>query len=438
MQLSINSAVLMFSICTISIFTEPASASLGTSIQGARAPIDQQTSLQQRLDQLPAILNGEGDYDTYFAAGFRDSVPETKFRDLGKQLSTAMGRATGVEQVTPLGPNDATIVIGFERGIARGRITIDPNAPHMVVGLLLTGTEMRDDSAAKLDADFRALPGDAGFGIYRLGGTAPVAIGQLNGDRAAPLGSGFKLWVLAEAARQVKAGNRRWSDVVPIGERSLPGGVLQSWPQGAPVTLHTLAVQMISISDNTATDTLMATLGRAQIDAMVRASGVADPDASLPLLTTMEAFRLKHPSNAALAADWATLSPDARTKRLADPKLRATQVGAGMFGDKPLALQIEWFASPADMARVLDTIRKTGDEQALAILGVNPGGDGSRYAYQGFKGGSEPGVISASYLVRTKAGEWRAVTGNWQRADAVVDQNRFFALMNRALTLAAE
>ena len=394
-------------------------------------------ALQQRLDQLPAIINGEGDYDVYFAAGFRDQVPEAKFRELGKQLATAMGRATGLEQVTPTGPTDATIVIGFERGIARGRVSIDPNAPHSVVGLLFTGTEMRDDSAAKLEADFRALPGNAGYGVYRLGGTAPTAIMQLNGDRAAPLGSGFKLWVLAEAARQVKAGKRRWSDVVPIGERSLPGGVIQNWPQGAPITLHTLATQMISISDNTATDTLMTTLGRANVDAMVRASGVTDADATLPLLTTMEAFQLKHPSNAALVADWATLSPDARRKRLADPKLRATPISAGMFGDKPLALQIEWFASPADMARVLDTIRKIGDEQAMAILAVNPGGDASRFAYQGFKGGSEPGVISASYLVRTKSGEWRAVVGNWHQLDAVVDQARFFGLMNRVLAQAA-
>ena len=395
-------------------------------------------ALQQRLSELPAILNGEGDFDAYFAAGFRDQFPEAKFRGLGSQLVSGLGKATGIEQVTPIGATGATIVIGFERGIARAQISVDPNPPHTVVAILFTGTELREDSAEKLDADFRALPGNAGYGVYRLTGSAPVSIHQFNGERSAPLGSGFKLWVLAEAARQVKTGKRRWSDVVTLGERSLPSGVLQSWPEGAPTTLHTLATQMISISDNTATDTLMTALGRGNVDAMVRASGISDPDASLPLLTTMESFRLKHPANAALAANWATISPDARRKRLVDPTLQATQVGAGIFGDKPLALQIEWFASPADMARVLDTIRTSGDAQALAILGVNPGGDASRFAYQGFKGGSEPGVISASYLVRTTAGEWRAVTGNWHRSDSVVDQNRFFALMSRALTQAAE
>lgn len=429
-----------FLVALATLAAAPASAQDTPGSPPAAAQVQASPALSTRLSELPAILNGTGDFDTYFAQGFRDQVPEAKFMELSRQLTTAMGKATVIEHVAPTGANQATIVIGFERGIARAQIIVDGNAPNMVTGLLLTGTEMRDDSAKKLDADFRALPGSAGYGIYRLGGSAPVAIAQLNGDRAAPLGSGFKLWVLAEAARQVKAGKREWADVVTLDQRSLPSGVTQNWPIGAPVTLHTLAVQMISISDNTATDTLMTALGRGNVDAMVRASGVADADATLPLLTTMEAFRLKHPSHAALIADWATLAPDARRKLLDAnaEKLAATTIDASIFGDQPLALQIEWFASPADMARLLDTIRKTDDPHALAIMGVNPGGDRARFAYQGFKGGSEPGVISASYLVRTKSGEWRAVTGNWHRADATVDQNRFFALINRALTLAAE
>lgn len=47
-----------------------------------------------------------------------------------------------------------------------------------------------------------------------------------------------------------------------LGEKSLPGGILQNWPKGAPLTLHTLAGLMISQSDNTAADTLLEILGR--------------------------------------------------------------------------------------------------------------------------------------------------------------------------------
>ena len=51
----------------------------------------------------------------------------------------------------------------------------------------------------------------------------------------------------------------------------------QDWPKGAPVTLHTLATLMISISDNTATDQLIAIVGRDAIAEELRASGHAEP-----------------------------------------------------------------------------------------------------------------------------------------------------------------
>ncbi|NMB11632.1 MAG: serine hydrolase [Firmicutes bacterium] len=38
---------------------------------------------------------------------------------------------------------------------------------------------------------------------------------------------------------------------------SLPSGMLQEWPVGSPITLHTLASLMSSISNNTATNALI-------------------------------------------------------------------------------------------------------------------------------------------------------------------------------------
>ena len=57
---------------------------------------------------------------------------------------------------------------------------------------------------------------------------------------------------------------------------SLPSGITQSWPAGSPVTLQTLATLMISISDNTATDTLV-TLERRKLDAFVATRRRARP-----------------------------------------------------------------------------------------------------------------------------------------------------------------
>lgn len=395
--------------------------------------------LQARIDALPAMINGAGDFEDYFAPAFKAHVPKVQFDQIGVQLKAQFGIAVKVEKVTATSPYTATVELGFEKGVGAVRIVVDPAPPHRVTGLLLGRVEPRGDSLEKIEAELRTLPGAAAFGIYTLGnGVTPVA--ELNGAQPMPIGSAFKLWILAEAARQVNAGARKWSDVVPLGARALPSGITQRWPAGAPATLHTLATLMISISDNTATDTLLSALGRDRVDAMVAQTGVADPAATLPILSTMEAFQLKVPANADLAAQWKAAGPDGRRTLLAGNRARlaATKIDPSLFADKPLAPDVEWFASPRDEAAVLDWLRTRGGEQALAMLAVNPGTpDAALFDYLGFKGGSEPGVIFTSWLIRTKKGNWYAVAGGWNRKDAAVDERGFVMRMSRVLALLA-
>lgn len=411
---------------------QDAAAAAATTVQPSAA-------LTRRINGLVPIIKGEGDYDSYFHSGFRAQVPKAQFDAIGKQLTDQFGAPIGVESVKATNPNAAEIVVGFERGVVTMTIQIEAGPPNSVIGLLVKGASPRNDSATALETDFRALPGNAGFGIYALADTGITAVHQLNGTVVAPLGSAFKLWILAEAARSVNAGERQWSDVIRLGERSLPSGISQSWPEGSPVTLHTLATLMMSLSDNTATDALLTALGRDKVDAIVRATGVADPDRTLPVLSTMEAFRLKTDAAAGLARDWARLTPDRRRALLRDNAalLAGAKVDASLFANGPRALQIEWFGSPRDEAAVLDWLRRNGGETTLGILGVNAGTPlKDRFAYVGFKGGSEPGVITLNYLVRRQDGRWFAVTGNWNRTDGEVETARFLALMGRALALA--
>jgi len=408
------------------------------AVKAAPAP-----AFKARLDQLVVLLNGGGDYAALFSPAFREAVPQAQLQTYIDQLKAEGGKATGIESVAPATAWNGTVQIAYQKMVATMRVAVDAAAPHQIIGLLITGAEPRDDSFAKLEADFAKLPGASGFGVYALGGDGVTPVAEMNGMAAAPLGSAFKLWVLAEAAREIAAGERHWDDVVPVGRHSLPGGILQNWPAAAPVTLQTLATLMISISDNTAADTLLTTLGREKVDAMVKTVGIADSARTLPVLTTMEAFELKAPAHAALAAAWAKDSPEARAKLLDDnaAAFAATPIDPHMFGARPLLIDsVEWFASPRDMARTLDWLRRNGDATSRAILAVNPGAGAAtanRFDYIGFKGGSEPGVITLNFLVRTKAGKWLAVTGNWHHPDAAVSEAGFAALMNRALLLAA-
>lgn len=400
--------------------------------------------LKTRLDQLVALLNGKGDYDTLFSPAFQQAVPQATLQTYVDQLSQQGGKATGIESIDASTPWQATVKVGYERVVATMLVAVDPADPHRITGLRITGTVPRGDSMARLEADFRKLPGSSGFGIYALGDDGVTPVVELNGETVAPLGSAFKLWVLAEASREVAAGDRHWDDVVHVGHPTLPAGILRTWPDHAPVTLQTLATLMISISDNTAADTLLTTLGRDKVDAMVGTIGIADPDRTLPVLTTNEAFELKAPANAALEQAWRTATPAAREKLLADnaDKFATTPVDPHMFDGKPLAIDsVEWFASPRDMARTMNWLRLHGDDTTRAVLAVNHGADtttAERFAYIGYKGGSEPGVLSFNYLVRTKDGRWLAVAGNWHNPDAAVQELTFASLMTRALLLAAK
>ncbi len=391
--------------------------------------------LRRRADALIGILATGKGYERYFAESFRAKVPRGQLATLAEQLKTALGAPLKVESLKATTAWSADLVIGYERGTTTVTLAVDPAAPHAATGLLITGTGVRDDSFDKVTAEFRALPGASGFGLYGLGDAAPTPIAAYRADVAAPIGSAFKLWVLDEAARQVATGVRRWADVVTVGPPSLASGVLQSWPAGAPVTLQTLATMMVSISDNTATDTLMTTLGRAAVDARAVANG-----GSAPVLTTREAFVLK--GDPALTAAWTAATPPARRTLLESRKaaIAVVPLDAAVFGGKPVAIDsVEWFASPLAMAETLDRLRRA-DDPVRAILGVNAGVDSAtagRFRYVGYKGGSEPGVIALNFVVQASDGRWYAATGNWHRADDQVSEMRFSGLMTRLLALVA-
>ena len=398
-------------------------------------------SLTARANELIGVIAGSGDFQGFFSPAFHAALPKEKWDAVIASIAAQMGKPLAIETVTPETPFSANLRVRFERGVVTARIAVDPAPPHQVVGLLFTGSEVAGDTLDKLAADVRALPGKTGFGIYELGKGAPRLVTGIDPGAAVPLGSAFKLWVLGELAREVGAGERNWADVVPVGPASLPSGITQNWPAGSPVTLQTLATLMISISDNTATDTLV-TLEGSKLDAFAARTGTPG---LAPIVTTRQMFALKTPANADLAAQWATqLAPSARRRLLETNAVRLanTPVDPLMFSGKPVAVDtLEWFASPAQTAGMLDWLRTQGGATALSLLAVNPGVDPttrSKFDYVGFKGGSEPGVVTLAYLVKRKDGRWLAVVGAWHRGDAGVEEAKFVQLMTRALALVSD
>ncbi|MFM9851454.1 MAG: serine hydrolase [Sphingomonadaceae bacterium] len=402
------------------------------------AALAQTPEMVARADDVVGVLRGTTWEPDVFAPSFIAQVPPGQVRALAEKLNAQYGKVGRVESISPRNASEAEIVIGYDRALTRFNLVLDPAPPHRVIGLWLTSATVRGDSVEKLRADMAALPGQAALLVTRLD-TPAAPIITYNAERQMAVGSSFKLWLLAETVWQVSRRERRWSDTVPLGGPSLPSGLVQDWPKGAPITLHSLATLAISISDNTASDTLLASLGRTRVDAMVRRIGHSDAARTLPILSTVEAFALKMRANADLRAQWLVSDPTSRLDMLttARDRLGLSKIDRTQLAGPPRSIDsIEWFASALDMATTLDWLRRANSAEARAIMAIAPGipsGEAARFAYVGYKGGSEIGVFAMNFLVQTKAGAWYSVTGSWNNGDAAVNSARFEALMSRAL-----
>lgn len=422
--------------------TAPLAAQTGQSppqVDGA-----QLTAIGARAGQVVEVINGRAEPADVFTPGFRAAVADAQLKALSASLVAQFGPAQEVALLSPYNGTRAVLHIRFERGLAKGSIAIDPATENRVSELVFTSIDalaVAGDTPEKITADLAALPGSVNAWFAPLDGGAPLI--TIGADTPLALGSTFKLYVLAALAEDVKAGRRQWSDVVPLTEKSYPSGQLQDWPKGAPVTLHTLASLMISISDNTATDQLIRVLGRKRILKLMKDSGHSDPGANDPFLTTRLLFLLKSSEEATLAA-WRSGDEtlQAATETALDTEFasgRATldKINAA-FGNGPKALDIEWFASPADLAKLMAYMRRTADTRVFDIMAINPSATPAikaNWAYIGYKGGSEPGVINLTWLLTEKDGRDWVLTLGWNNPAAVVDDGKFQGIAQRILLL---
>lgn len=394
--------------------------------------------LSARANDALSVLKGERPADEAFAPAFLSQVGPAQLQQVTAQLTAAHGALVAIEQVTPTGPFSANIALRFEKATGRGVLTLSPDAPHLITGLVLQSFDVAGDTPDKIRADLQALPGTVNAWFGPVDGGEPML--ALNTDRPLALGSTFKLYVLAALARSVAEGKRQWDEVVPLTARSYPSGVMQNWPQGSPVTLQTLATLMLQISDNTATDQLIALLGRPAIEAEMRRTNL-EPARSLPFMTTREMFLVK--ADLDLRARY-NKAGEAERRRLLNTlagKTAPLSTIAATFAGAPLAIDtIEWFASPESLRRLMQALDDPQFERARSLMTANQNLDeraASQWNYVGYKGGSEPGVLNLTWLLQDKAGRWHMLTLGWNNPAAPVDTAVLDALAKRLLSLRA-
>ncbi|MFE0145681.1 serine hydrolase [Nonomuraea sp. NPDC059007] len=234
----------------------------------------------------------------------------------------------------------------------------------------------------------------------------PIHAIDRNTDR--PLGSMFKLYILGTIAEQIRQGKLSWNTKLTITPelKSLPSGELQDRPDGSKVSVFEAAKLMISISDNTGTDMLLHKAGKKAVEKTMRAWGARDKR-NFPVLSTRELFTLKGADYPKHAKAYLALGTPAKRAylRATIGKLPLTSITPWL---KPRELHtIEWFASPADVARAHAELRGISDPKVGEVMSANPGG-----LAQGawFKGGSEPGLSDVGYSYRAPNGKVYFIT----------------------------
>ncbi|HAT72395.1 MAG TPA: serine hydrolase [Elusimicrobia bacterium] len=356
--------------------------------------------------------------------------------DLAGVLSNiykANGRVTSAVFVSSDTAYSGHFMLETEKGYrVPAAISLNPLTDR-VNGIFFGLAYKKDQTLTEARMALVALPGKTGLLVLHLGKN-PETIEALNENSHFAVGSAFKLYVLGALLEKKVP----WEKIFRLKEedRSLPSGSLQGWPDGAPVTAHTLAAMMISESDNTAADALISRVGRRNIEAALPALGHSNPALLRPFLKTSEMFRLKADNAAALK--YISLPPEEKYGFLED--LRAIRLSAAALRPSPFGLdKIEWPASPADLCRVMKYFSDKDDKAALDILAMNPGlhmPEGG-FLYAGYKGGSQPGVFSTTWLLKNKKGEWFCLSAAWNDEKDALEEGKFLEIMQGAVTALA-
>lgn len=396
------------------------------------------TPAERALSWTLAAFNGapvtSDELAMRFAPSFLQQVPVA-------QLLKLLGEVTAMRPWTVIRIEDGS-ARSLTAVVTRGdgqfwRLAVAVDVRDQIQGLLLSPAGDLDARLASWDAielALRAAAPRVNLLAARVDADACAPIHTVGGDVSLALGSTFKLWVLAALARDIGAGKHAWSDTIPIedAKKSLPSGDLQNQPAGAELPLATYANKMISISDNTATDHLLWFVGRDAVEAMLPLTGHHAPAENQPFLSTRELFILKLMLTTAEQDAYVAAGTDERRALLERyAAVHDPRTYAGPEFTKPTRIDtLEWFATPGDLCSLMRVLRDAGGVTATApvmdIMALNPGlPDFSKaFDYIGFKGGSEPGVLNLTWLVRRKSDQqWLFLTLGFNDTEQDIDGN---------------
>lgn len=425
---------------TTSTTTLPPAA---TTTQPATEP-----NVQAAIDWFVSVLNGtelsEDEYASRFTEEFRQQVP---YDDGFLGVLTQFRPRAPYEVVTRSGEGARGVAVVESVDGARSRIVADLDDRGRFAALTIqpTDTPKLDDPPETVAGAFDEL---AAIGTLRaltaeVVGDRCVRIEATNPEGPSPVGSVFKLYVLAALGEAVDAGEVAWDEEIVIQERlkSVPSGTLQNREAGETVTVRAAAELMISISDNTATDHLIDFLRRQRVETVMGKYGNTTPELNTPLLDTREFTALKIGPASGLRIQWLGGNEEER-RAILDQISEITPADLPVRDwDDPIDPHLlEWFASPDDLCTLAVRLIELAESvpEIARILEINPGVPPEPGVWENvwFKGGSEPG-LTATWFVTRSDGRTFVTAGSVVDPESVIDTERAILLFAAARDLLA-
>jgi hypothetical protein len=368
--------------------------------------------LESALSGVESVLSGKSmtPLAALFAPSFLAQVPIAHLESIFGRIHSEIGLCSGREILERPTEHSARVRWRFERGyVIEGTVGVAEGSGAIV--FMNFGLPSRPtDSWNDLRTAIANLPGATSFELRELQGGRVLA--DHAAERALGVGSSSKLAIFAAVLDAVASGSRRWEDLLRLASRnrSLPSGIMHTWPEGSPLTLHTAAVLLVSLSDNTAADLLLAELGRDRVEASLDGAGVGKHPMLRPFLSTRAIFGLVS-ADAELRRRYREADRDGRLALIAQAEHAPPLIEK--LSSEAWPAEFDWMLSAHEMNDLLAhlAVQIDRDPVGRGVFGMNLEQIASHdWRFVGFKGGSSPGRLCLAALLESGERQRVAVT----------------------------
>ncbi len=382
-------------------------------------PIEINTPQGLRAKQTLDMLNSEWPIGT---VGVRTlAAPEQV-----NGVTSAMGNLWLDRPITvagiDIGAGEATLHVLTSYGVGQD-IELRTNAEGLVDRFEVRLQEPAIKTWSDIDTELAKTGARYSYQVSRVDDGKCSTVAGANTELSLPLASIFKLYVLLAVADAVKAGTLDWDDQLTITEEAKAVGSarLEELPPGAHVSVRKAAQEMISASDNMATDLLIARLGPGAVERALVAAGHHDPASMTPFPTMHELFSIGW-GKPDLREQWKHAAPQVRAQLLEQTNSRPYEPDPVRTNTPASEFGAEWYGSASDICRVHAALQAAAVDEAAPvrdILSAIPGIslDESKWPYIGAKGGNLPGDLTFSWYAVDPTGQPWVVSFqlNWPR-----------------------